>query len=228
MDISINHGWKLNIKEAIRLQEELRTKVVLEDQFKDIEIIAGFDVGVKKRGTSGKELRGIGACVVMSYPDLEIIEKHVEVTEVNYPYVPGLLSFREIPILIPLLEKIENEPDILMMDGQGIAHPRRFGLASHIGVILNKPSIGCAKSHLIGDYDEPAQEAGSYKYIFQDGDIIGAVVRTRKGVKPVYISPGHKITLNTSIVVTLRCCMGYRLPEPVREAHKLTRGRYED
>ncbi len=228
MKVKNLHDWKLSPKEAVKLQEELRTKVVLRDEFKNIRTIAGFDVGIRRGKDPKKKLRGIGACVIMSYPDLNIMENHIIVTDVDYPYIPGLLSFRELPIIIPLLEEIENEPDLIMMDGQGIAHPRRFGLASHVGVILDKPSIGCAKSPLIGEYEEPGLESGSYRYIYHEGDVIGAVLRSRNGVKPIYISPGHKITVETCIDIALNCCRGYRLPEPIREAHKLTRGRYEN
>ena len=159
---------------------------------------------------------------VLSYPELDLLEFNIYESEINFPYVPGLLSFREIPVLIPLLKKIRIPPDLILTDGQGIAHPRRMGLATHLGILTNIPTIGCAKSKLFGTYKNPSNQKGSYQYLTNKKTIIGAMVRTRAKVAPVFISSGHKISLNTSINYVLKCCTKYRLPEPIRFAHNLT------
>lgn len=137
----------------------------------------------------------------------------------TFPYLPGLLTFREGPLILRIWEKIENKPDIIIFDGQGIAHPRRMELATHLGILLNKPSIGCAKTHLYGEYDNPPDIKGKYKYIKENNEVIGAVLRTKNGVKPVFVSPGNLINLDLSIEIILKCMKNYRLPEPLRLAH---------
>lgn len=155
----------------------------------------------------------------MGFPRLEILEKKFFVSQVVFPYIPGLLSFREAPPLLGALAKIRREPDIILFDGQGTAHPRRMGIATHLGLFLEKPTIGCAKSLLVGKYLPPGGEKGSYSLLEDKGEVIGAVVRTRKEKKPVFVSPGDGIDLMTSIEIVLRCTGRYRLPEPLRQAH---------
>ncbi|HXX59098.1 MAG TPA: deoxyribonuclease V, partial [Dehalococcoidales bacterium] len=159
------------------------------------------------------------AVVVMTYPGLEEIEVSRENGAVTFPYVPGLLSFRKIPLLVEAFQKLKNIPDLVLVDGQGIAHPRRMGIATHLGILLELPTIGCAKSRLIGEYTEPGPEAGCHTNLMDNNEIIGAVVRTRTNTKPVYVSIGHKIDLTSAIQLTLSCCAGYRIPEPTRRAH---------
>ena len=157
--------------------------------------------------------------MVLSYPDLEVIETAGHVARARFPYVPGYLSFREIPVLLGAFRKIRRRPDLVVCDGQGVAHPRRFGLASHLGLVLGMPSIGCAKSRLVGDHDEPRRERGSSVPLIFEGREVGAVVRTRDGVAPLYVSPGHRIDVEGAARLVLSCCRGVRLPEPTRRAH---------
>ena len=165
------------------------------------------------------EGKAIGGVVVLQCPGLEIVEKKFFVSEVVFPYIPGLLSFREAPALLGALAKIREEPDIILFDGQGIAHPRRMGIATHLGLFLEKPTIGCAKSRLVGKYLPPGEERESYSLLEDKGEVIGAAVRTREGKKPVFVSPGDGIDLMASIQVVLQCTGEYRLPEPLRQAH---------
>ena len=185
-----------------------------------ITTVGGVDIsGVDAEG------RARAAVVVLSYPDLQLVEGRVIEEEVAFPYVPGLLSFREAPLIAAACEHLQTDPDLVMVDGQGLAHPRRFGLGCHLGLIWEKPTIGCAKSKLCGDHEPVPSERGSYSEITHKGEVIGAAVRTRTGVKPVYVSIGHMIDLTTAISCVLQCCRGLRLPEPTRLAHLLAGGR---
>jgi deoxyribonuclease V len=159
------------------------------------------------------------AMVVLSYPELEIVEVQTIVAELAFPYIPGLLSFREAPLILELFQKLRHKPDLLFVDGQGIAHPRRLGIASHLGLWLDMPTIGCAKTRLCGKHDEAGQEAGSTTALIHEGEVVGTVLRTRAGSRPLYISGGHKISLEESVRWTLACTRSYRLPEPSRLAH---------
>jgi deoxyribonuclease V len=207
------HSWNVTPEEARRLQNGLRTQVVRTDQFGKINTVAGVDIGLKKD-------IAFASVVVLSFPDLQVVDSVVTESPVRFPYIPGLLSFREIPPLLTAFTQLQTEPDLVIVDGQGIAHPRRFGLASHLGLILDKPTIGCAKSRLCGQYEEPESEQGSYTYLMDKEEVIGAVVRTRRNVQVVYISIGHRISLDSARTLTLACCRGYRLPETTRYAHK--------
>ncbi|HAW50026.1 TPA: endonuclease V [bacterium] len=213
----IFHSWDLSIEEAKALQEELSKKVILEDQFSllDIKSIGGIDVSFDPYVKA--------AIAIMSFPELEVIE-HMSVTkEINFPYIPEYLSFREGPIIVELLQKIEKLPDVLLFDGQGIAHPRKFGIASHIGVIFDIPTIGVAKDILFGKYKEPGSNRGSKSLIFSpDEQIIGACLRTRSDTKPVFVSCGHKITLGLAINIIFFSSR-FRIPEPIRKAHNLSK-----
>ena len=211
------HSWNVSPEEARRLQNGLRTQVVKTDRFGKINTVAGVDIGLKKDIARA-------SVVVLSFPELQVVDSVVTESPVRFPYIPGLLSFREIPPLLTAFTQLPTEPDLVIVDGQGIAHPRRFGLASHLGLILDKPTIGCAKSRLWGRYEEPESEHGSYTYLMDKGEVIGAAVRTRRNVRVVYISIGHRISLDSARTLTLACCRGYRLPETTRYAHNAASG----
>jgi deoxyribonuclease V len=216
MRIEHRHGWKVTTAEAKAIQLEIAPEISRKGNILKPRFIAGIDVSVNRW-----EKRGRAAVVVLSWPDLEIVEVQTVEAEVTFPYVPGLLSFREMPLILPAFEKVVNVPDLIIVDGQGIAHPRRIGLAAHLGLCLGIPTIGCAKSRLCGECKEPGNEKGNYKEFINNDEIIGAAVRTRVGVKPVYVSTGHLISLESAIEWVLNCCRGYRLPEPTRAAHSL-------
>jgi deoxyribonuclease V len=180
-----------------------------------MRLIAGADISTEKDST-----QAYAGVVVMTYPGLEVVEERGVIFELSFPYVPGLLAFREAPPLLKVFEELRHEPDLTLFDGQGIAHPRGLGIASHMGLVLDKPSIGCAKSLLFGHFEEPDVEQGAFSYLYdKQKNIIGAVVRTRTGVQPVFVSIGHRIDLEASIKFVLASCRGYRLPEPIRHAH---------
>ena len=175
--------------------------------------------------SSGRAIdKATAAVVVLSYPELVLVDSSVIQTETTFPYVPGLLSFRETPLVLKAYEKLTKEPDLILVDGQGIAHPRRIGFASHLGLILDKPAIGCAKSLLIGEHSELSDKAGSSAEITDNGEVIGAIVRTVNGVKPLYVSIGHKVDLPAAIHWVLACCRDYRIPKPLRLAHQAAYG----
>lgn len=210
------HPWDLTPKEAVALQRELASEVRLEPLHSEVSTIAGVDVSIRKD-------RAAAAIVVTSYPDLEVVHVDRHELPTPFPYVPGLLSFREIPALLPLFERIGEMPDVIMVDGQGIAHPRRFGLAAHLGVVLDHPCFGVAKTRLVGTHNEPASDRGSREPLYDAEEIIGAVVRTRAQVKPVFVSSGHRVTLQDAVDLTLTCAPRYKLPEPARLAHRLSK-----
>ncbi len=212
------HSWDVTPEEARRIQNGLRTQVIRTDRFGRINTVAGVDIGLKKDIARA-------SVVVLSFPELQVVDSVVTESPVRFPYIPGLLSFREIPPLLTAFTQLQTEPDLVIVDGQGIAHPRRFGLASHLGLVLDKPTIGCAKSRLCGRYEEPESEQDSYTYLMDKGEVIGAVVRTRKNVQVVYISIGHRISLDSARTLTLACCRGYRLPETTRYAHNAASGK---
>ena len=214
------HPWDVSPKEAIAIQKRLAAQVVREDEPIDVRRVAGVDISVDRgRGV------GTGAVVVLSYPGLEIAEVAVAQAPLTFPYVPGLLSFREVPVLRAAFERLSGAIDLLLVDGQGLAHPRRFGLACHLGLLLDVPAIGCAKSRLLGEHDAPDEAAGSRADLLDRGELIGSVLRTRTGVKPLFVSLGHRIGLAAAEEWLLRCCRGYRLPEPTRLAHQAAGGR---
>jgi deoxyribonuclease V len=216
MIISDLHPWDVTYKEAVRIQKNLRDKVNLKKIDKKIEYIAGLDVSYAKG--SDKMWAGI---VVLDFPSLNKAEERWSQRRVFFPYIPGLLSFREIPVLLDALRKLELEPDLIFCDGQGIAHPRGLGLASHLGILLKKSTVGCAKSHLVGTYNKVGESKGSYTNLIYQNRIIGAVVRTRSKVKPIFVSPGYGVMLNDCIKFVLETCSKYRIPEPTRQAHLL-------
>ena len=198
------------------MQKQLWGKVRHTPLTKSPELIAGLDCAFSRDGK-----RIVAAAVVLKMPDLALIETTHAVRKTEFPYIPGLLSFREAPVCIGAVEKIKSKPHLFIIDGQGIAHPRRLGLAAHLGLFFNKPTIGCAKSRLIGTFKEPASEKGTFTELKDKDQIIGAVVRTRTNVKPLFVSVGNKCTLEDAVEITLSCVVKYRLPEPTRLAHQL-------
>lgn len=222
------HSWDLTPREAMDLQKALRSKIILEDRLTPLRYIAAADIAYSRhsrRSFYGERAESIGAVAVFTYPELELIEESTACDDTTFPYVPGLLTFREGPVILKALRKVKQAPDLVLFDGQGVAHPRGFGLASHMGLIINKPSIGCAKSHLYGRCTEPGKKRGDHSPILdENGRVIGALVRTRDRVAPVYVSQGHKVSLATAIEIVLSCCRGYRIPQPLRHAHQLVTG----
>ncbi|HUV95337.1 MAG TPA: deoxyribonuclease V [Anaerolineae bacterium] len=212
------HPWDLSPREAISLQRELARLVDLTDRHGPFKTVAGIDVGIKDGVARA-------AAVLLTLPQLELIEQVCAERAATFPYVPGLLSFREAPATLDALATLTHIPDVLIFDGQGYAHPRRMGIATHMGIMLDHPAIGCAKSRLCGTYQEPGLDRGSYTWLRDGEEIIGAVVRTRSRVKPVFVSTGHRVSLPTAIDTVLRCGGGYRLPEPTRQAHRAASGR---
>ena len=212
------HSWDVTPEEARELQNRLRRQVIAADRFGTINTVAGVDIGLKKD-------IALASVVVLSFPELQVVDSEVAECPVRFPYIPGLLSFREIPPLLTAIARLKTEPDLVIVDGQGIAHPRRFGLASHLGLILDKPTIGCAKSRLWGRYEEPGPEQGTYTYLTDKEEVIGVAVRTRTNVRVVYVSIGHRISLDSARTLTLACCRGYRLPETTRYAHNAASGK---
>ena len=212
--VSKLHSWQVDAAQALEIQERLAGQVSRSSEVDTPRFIAGADISARRaRG------KATGAVVVLRYPGLRLVETRVVTSELDFPYIPGLLSFRESPLILSICEKLSVTPDILLVDGQGIAHPRRFGLASHLGLLLNLPTIGCAKSLLCGIHETPGAEPGSYAEVTDEGETIGVALRTKIGVKPVYVSIGHRVDLKTAIHWVMNCCRGYRLPEPTRLAH---------
>jgi len=223
------HDWHLTRAEAVALQKRLRGQVRIEPLAGEAQLIAGCDISFNR--FSDVVYAGI---VVLRLPELEIVTSATVVTRAPFPYIPGLLSFRETPALLEAWEKLDIAPDVVMLDGQGLAHPRRFGIACHFGLLTGLPTIGCAKTVLVGKFDEPDERAGSYSLMTDKGETVGAAVRTKDRVAPVYISPGHLIDLPGAIKLALRSVKGYqaddacppskskyRIPEPTRQAHLL-------
>jgi len=208
------HSWQLSLPQALEMQRRLAAQVSRNSEVGVPRFVAGVDISA---GTALGVARG--AVVVLSYPELRVVEIKVAEGKLDFPYVPGLLSFRESPLTLAACEKLSITPDLILVDGQGVAHPRRLGLASHLGLFLDTPTIGCAKSLLCGSHEMPGVEPGSYTEIIDKGEAIGVALRTRPGVKPVYISIGHKVDLRAAIYWVLECSRGYRLPEPTRLAH---------
>ena len=221
--------------EARKIQEKLRAKWEGEDRLPEIKTVAGLDAAFVLTGSQAFKKRSrwnalrdanraIGGVVVFAFPEMVEIERAYAVHPLLFPYVPGFLSFREIPVLLEALQKLKRMPDLLFCDGQGYAHPRRMGLASHLGIVLDRPTIGCAKSILIGVHEEPGKKAGSWAPLVDDKanrERIGAAVRTRDGVKPIYVSQGHRVSLDTAIRLTMAVSNGVRIPQPTRTADQL-------
>jgi deoxyribonuclease V len=208
--------WPYNIISARRLQQELSEKVRIEPLRKGITTVAGADAAYFKD-------RIIVAICLFKFNNLELLEEVSFTEKVRFPYIPGLLSFREGPAILKATKKLSTRPDLMLFDGHGICHPQRLGIASHMGVLLNIPTIGCAKSILTGRYSEPGPEKGSFSYIYVDTQIRGICLRTRDNTRPLFISPGHLINFEDTMRIVLDCCKGFRTPEPLRRAHTFSK-----
>ena len=233
---SRRHSWNVSPKEAVRIQGELRQYWIGEDRFSKIRTVAGLDAAFVLTGSQALSKKpnrwnalkianyAIGCVVMYQYPEMHEIERTWATLPLRFPYVPGLLSFREIPVLLEALGKLNNLPDLLFCDGQGYAHPRRMGIATHLGIVLERPTIGCAKSRLMGVHKEPGKKKGNWSPLFDAKTVpeerVGAVLRTRPGVKPVYVSQGHRVSLLTAIELTLHVADGFRIPRPTRDADR--------
>jgi deoxyribonuclease V len=208
---------RVSPKKAIQIQEVLRERVILKKTFSKVRTVGGGDVAYAK-----DEDRLVGVVVVLSFPHMETLEVATAIGKTSFPYISGLLTFREGPILLKAFQKLEMKPDVMIFDGQGIAHPRGLGLASHMGLCLDLPSVGCAKTPLFGEFMMPGPGRGDFEWIRREGKRVGAVLRTKDRVKPLFVSPGHRLDLPTSIQIVLTCCRGFRIPEPLRLAHQLS------
>jgi deoxyribonuclease V len=217
MKIRLLHDWNLSPQEAINLQKQLAFEIFREDVFdKPIKTVAGIDLGYDANTN-----RSRAVVVVLKFPELELIETAEAILPIQFPYIPGLLSFRETPVAIKALEKLENAPDLILCDGQGIAHPRRFGIACHIGLIAEVPTVGVAKSILVGRFENLGETRGSLAPLVHRKEEIGVALRTKDKVQPVYVSVGHRISLETAVKYVLQCTPKYRLPETTRLADKM-------
>jgi len=210
--------WNLTPREAMRLQEKLRERVVTEDRFGEIHYVAGADLAFDP-----ETAMAFAGVIVYRFPELQEVERRMARRKLRFPYVPGLLSFRESPILLAAFARLKTEPDVILIDGHGRAHPRRFGIACHIGVLFDKPTIGCAKSLLVGKHEEPAAVAGATTPLLLDGECVGMVLRTRSHVKPIYVTVGHRVSLECAVRVVRQCLDGFRIPKPTREADHYVR-----
>lgn len=216
MKIRQRHRWDLTPREAMALQSQLAKEIVRRDDFGPIARVAGVDVGFEDNGATTR-----AAIAVLAFPSLRLETSAIARLPTCFPYVPGLLSFREVPAVLAAIEQLDGLPDLLLCDGQGIAHPRRLGIASHLGLLLDIPSIGVAKTRLIGQHDEVPNERGAWVPLRDGKETIGAVLRTRQGVKPLFVSPGHRIGLESAVTWVIACLTRYRLPETTRWAHRL-------
>ena len=216
MNVRYLHRWNIRPAEATRIQQSLRRRLDVKAYRGPIGTIAGVDVSYDTHSSTI-----YAVAIVMHLKDHRVLETATARNRATFPYVPGLLSFRECPVVLKAFKKLRHRPDCLLCDGQGIAHPRRFGLACHLGMLLNLPSIGCAKSLLVGEYREPAQRRGSSQILYDKGERVGIILRTRDGVEPVYVSPGYRMSFQRARAVVLRASGGYRIPEPTRQAHLL-------
>jgi len=208
------HNWQLGVSEAMDLQRRLAGQVSWSCGALTPRFIGGVDMSVARA-----EGMATGAVVVLEYPEFNVVETRVIREQIDFPYIPGLLSFREAPVILAACKELTISPDLVLVDGQGVAHPRRLGLASHLGLFLDTPTIGCAKSRLCGRHEMPGAEQGDYAELVDGDETIGVALRTREGTNPIYVSVGHKVDLNSAIYWVGECCRGYRLPEPTRLAH---------
>lgn len=214
-----NHSWNVTPGEAVEIQNQLRAEVILQDDLGNIDYVAGVDVGFED---DGKVTRA--AIAVLEFPSLTLCEISVDRCKTGFPYVPGLLSFRELPAVLKAMEQLKQTPDLLLCDGQGYAHPRRFGIACHLGILTGIPSIGVGKTRLLGTHDPVPNQRGAWQPLLDHDEVIGGVLRTRVNVKPVYVSVGHRICLESAIDYVMRCTTRYKLPETTRQAHKFASG----
>ena len=223
IDPELEHPWSVSPREAIAIQERLRGYVKCSDRLGTIRRVAGVDVGFEARNTVTR-----AAVAVLRFPELELVDYSVAREPTRFPYVPGLLSFREIPTVLAALRGLRRAPDLILCDGQGIAHPRRLGIASHLGVLIDCPTIGVGKSRLIGEHAAVPTQRGQWIELRDRGEVVGAVLRSRAGVKPLFVSPGHRIGLRSAVDYVMACTGRYRLPETTRWAHRLASGKDEE
>jgi deoxyribonuclease V len=218
MEARLETRWNLTPREAMQLQESLRERVELEDRFGDIRYVAGADLAFDPQTEIA-----FGGVIVYRFPGLEEVERRMARRKLRFPYVPGLLSFRECPVLLAAFARLRTEPDLILIDGHGRAHPRRFGIACHIGILFDKPTVGCAKSRLVGEHQEPGEMAGSTAPLMLEGERLGVVLRTRDNVKPIYVTTGHRVSLDSALGLVRQCVDGFRIPKPTREADHYVR-----
>jgi deoxyribonuclease V len=220
MPMTPRHEWQVSPQQAIALQHQLCHEIITTDQLGEVRSVAGVDVGFEAGGTITR-----AAVAILSFPGLQLQTHAIARCPTTFPYVPGLLSFREIPAVLAALQQLTLAPDLLLCDGQGQAHPRRFGIACHLGLLTNTPAIGVAKSRLVGHHTDVPNQRGAWVPLIDQDATIGAVLRTRINTKPLYISPGHRISLATAIDYVMACTTQYRLPETTRWAHRLASGK---
>jgi deoxyribonuclease V len=213
MEPRLETRWNLTPREAMRLQESLRERVELQDRFEDIRYVAGADMAFDPLTEVA-----VAGVIVYRFPSLKEVERRMARRKLRFPYIPGLLSFRECPVLLAAFARLRTEPDLILIDGHGRAHPRRFGIACHIGILFDKPTIGCAKSRLVGEQQEPSERAGSTAPLMLQGERLGVVLRTRDHVKPIYVTTGHRVSLDSAVGLVKQCMDGFRIPKPTREA----------
>ena len=218
MKLKLPARWDLTPKEAMRLQEELRERVEMRDRFGPLRYVAGADMAFDPE--TNVAFAGV---IVYRFPDMQEVERRMARRRLRFPYVPGLLSFRESPVLLAALARLKTDPDLLLIDGHGYAHPRRFGIACHLGVLLDAPTIGCAKSLLVGEHDEPGGRAGATAPLLLGGERLGVALRTRERVKPIYVTVGHRVSLDSAVRLVRQCVDGFRIPKPTREADHYVR-----
>lgn len=220
MQVPQNIRWDVTPEEAAEIQREMSSRVNEQDQVGELHYVAGVDVGFE--GKDNKTSRA--AVVVLKFPELTPVEYAIARMPVQFPYIPGLLAFREAPVILRALEQIETKPDVIIVDGHGRAHPRHMGIACTLGVLLDQPTIGCGKSILVGKAQEPPEQVGAWTPLIYREQLVGAAVRTRLKVTPVYVSIGNRVSLERAIDIVLKCCNGYRLPETTRYAHRVAGG----
>lgn len=218
MKPNLRTRWNLTPREAMRSQERLRERVVLEDRFRTIRLVAGADLAFDPE--TDQAFAGV---IVYRFPELAEVERRMARRKLRFPYVPGLLSFRESPVLLAAFARLRTEPDLILIDGHGRAHPRLFGIACHLGVLFDKPTIGCAKSLLVGQCGEPAAPVGSTAPLILKGQTVGMVLRTRENVKPIFVTQGHRVSLESAVRLVRECLDGFRIPKPTREADHYVR-----
>jgi deoxyribonuclease V len=211
------HSWRVSNRQAVAIQESLRDRIRIQPPAHPPRLVAGADVAYSRAGQ-----KTYAAVVVVELPFMKVVEASQAICDVTFPYIPGLLTFREVPSLLVAFRRLRTQPDAVLFDGHGLAHPRRFGLACHAGLLLNVPSAGCAKSRLVGDHAEVGTKRGAVADLYWEGTKVGAVLRTRNGVKPVYVSPGHLIDIESAVTLVLSTTTRYRIPEPIRLAHQMT------
>jgi deoxyribonuclease V len=210
------HPWNMSPADAVKTQKQLAGRVIEVDDLPPIRHVAGVDVGIRQQGRVAR-----AAVAVLDFPALELVDCAVAERELGFPYIPGLLSFRELPAVLDAMAILKTRPDLLLCDGQGYAHPRRFGIACHLGVLTGMASIGVGKTRLLGEYAEPGADRGDWTPLYHRGETIGAVLRTRPGCKPLFISRGHRVSLATAIEYVMQCTTRFKLPETTRHAHRL-------